>query len=102
MEYRDDDRWLFGPDPEVARGWKFVVALACLVTAGIILNGCADYADAANTARDEAIAHEKKLALMGRICATWVCQKSHDHHPCGPMHGYSGCVPSADYMTRTK
>lgn len=74
MEYRDDDRWLFGPDPEAERGWKFVVALVCIVLAGVILNGC-DGEAAQVTAQVEEEAHAKKVALMGMPC-TWVAQCS--------------------------
>ncbi len=47
------------------------------------------------------LAEEKKQALVGIPCATWICQKSHDHEPCG-RNSNTACATSADLTERTK
>jgi hypothetical protein len=40
------------------RGWIFVAVLAAIAVGSILLGGCTDYADAANTAKNEQEAYE--------------------------------------------
>ena len=101
MEYRDDDRWLFGPDSASNRveGWSMVIWLVSLVIVAALI-GC-DLQAAKATNEDVMVASEKKQALVGIPCSTWVCQKSHDHEPCGRASN-TACAPSADLTERTK
>lgn len=83
-----------------SRRTRLVVALVLVAwifgAAGIA--GRTDAEDAANTAQDEQVAHEKAVAHI--VCATWICQKYHDHEPCG-RNSNTACVSAAD-LTRNK
>lgn len=76
-----------------------LLILGWLVGAALVA-GCTDGEDAANTAQDEQIAHEKAMAVAHIVCATWICQKYHAHEPCG-RNTNTACVSAAD-LTRTK
>ncbi len=76
-----------------------VLWLICLVIAAALV-GC-DFQAAEATNESVKIADAKREALVGIPCATWICQKSHDHEPCGRASN-TACAPSADLTERTQ
>lgn len=101
MEYRDEDRWLFGPDQTSnrAEGWSIICWLVSILILAALL-GC-DFQAAEATNESVMVAYEKRQALVGIPCATWICQKSFDHEPCGRSSN-TACAASADLTERTK
>lgn len=97
MNYTPEDRVMAA---NARHGLAFVGALVLIVICAALFTGC-DAEDAANIAQDEQAAHEKSLAISHVVCATWICQKYHDHEPCG-RNSNTACTTAADLTERTK
>lgn len=69
--------------------------IAGLVLAFALVAGRDAANDATNIAQDEQVAHEKALAVSHMVCSPWICQKYHDHEPCG-RNSNTACAKSAD------
>lgn len=77
------------------------VAIVGVFLAFALVAGRDAASDATNIAQDEQAAHEKWLAVSHVVCATWICQKYHDHEPCG-RNSNTACTTAADLTERTK
>lgn len=98
MEYRDDDRLLFGlrEEREGISGWWAVAFLVLLIVGNLSLAGC-DGQAAEATHESVMAATEKKQALMGHPC-TYVAQCGYPISACPVSR--RACVPSADLSER--
>lgn len=90
MEYRDDDRWLFGPDntSNKTEGWSMVCFLICLVIVGALVSGCdLQAAQVTHESVMDAQARKEQLPPEARVNSrllslpvqgTWIEQSGND------------------------